>query len=486
MFLKKSSSVTSIISKINQGDFDGAVSKVADAKDGIIKELMSLSISLRDGRMDISEILKGIFSIATQISNFDLMLEFYSRQMGGMTEELNKMAQSVYAAFEETNAATMQIASSSEELAVSLEKISKDSNYLNESTMKGSRMIDLVKKENMDAIEYSNDMKDDVNSLLATLETMGSTVEGIYGISEQTNLLALNATIEAARAGDAGKGFAVVAEEIRKLSENTKTMLDSMNRFLEHINSASQKSSQSVQKTVQSIKKVDEAVEDMGNMLSSNLSVISSISQRLDSISSFNEELNASLEEVSASMNIVSNDAGKVNEIAVEMGSMGESILKVAESMGSIEKNYDSLTKAGGKLASSRFYGISNDDFIKTIGSAVDAHIEWVDRLGLMVDDMEIKPIQTDEHRCGFGHFYYSVKPSSEKIASLWREVENYHSLFHSIGNSAMKSIKENNRDLARQAVKSARDMSDRIVHIFNEMIKVTEQMNSSGEKVFC
>lgn len=45
----------------------------------------------------------------------------------------------------------------------------------------------------------------------------------IEEISKQTNLLSINASIEAARAGNAGKGFNIIANEVKKLSENTRS-----------------------------------------------------------------------------------------------------------------------------------------------------------------------------------------------------------------------------------------------------------------------
>lgn len=127
-------------------------------------------------------------------------------------------------------------------------------------------------------------MKSQVKTFVETAQNVASNITGISSIAEQTNLLALNASIEAARAGEAGRGFAVVAEEIRKLSDGTKELLDNMTQLLSALESASLNTNEEVEATAIGIEKIGSKVAEAGKNVTENKAYTAQLKQQIEQV----------------------------------------------------------------------------------------------------------------------------------------------------------------------------------------------------------
>ena len=166
---------------------------------------------------------------------------------------------------------------------VAVDKLISEAKAQINVTQQTSEVIEDISKQveskvynNMDVINRIDLKMLDIEEIIGVaLSTVGELDEniskvnnllvGISEISNQTNLLALNASIEAARAGEQGKGFAVVAEEVRKLAEESKSVVESIHEIINPLNSKAEYTLAKIKEGSSAINDGREVVLDLKN-----------------------------------------------------------------------------------------------------------------------------------------------------------------------------------------------------------------------------
>lgn len=221
--------------KVKKGDSKGQQSNMA-------QELIQLFKELETGNMPYAE--KGVMLSDGLASAWNSMVDAICEEkrknilaVNNMLRVITEMTyvKDMISQVRVQNDALHTITASSQEMSASIDDVSgraqnvaalvNDSvNTTSESNNNMAEAFSFV-QHSFDAVKQ---ISDDMNGLIEKMKHTEAVVDIIREIAEQTNLLALNAAIEAARAGEQGKGFSVVAGEVRKLAENTKSSIGSI------------------------------------------------------------------------------------------------------------------------------------------------------------------------------------------------------------------------------------------------------------------
>ena len=207
-------------------------------------------------------------------------------------------------------------------------------------------LVDLVTTTNTMA-SLSGEIEQTLQNFKAEFAMVKKETGIIENITSQTNLLALNASIEAARVGDAGKGFAVVAEQIRSLSEETKTSSGQIRQALKHLEDTAEKMTASMEETLRLIQLTLTKVTQTGSSMTEIASDTTQIGENIQVIDSAMKEVEASnlhlvdnLKQVSGIVGDMTNCIADSNEINNRMLSKYD---ESANNINSIELVIESL-----------------------------------------------------------------------------------------------------------------------------------------------
>ena len=230
---------------------------------------------------------------------------------------------------------------------------------VNDTTMR----LEDVKEEITDSVRAAQNkleqMKQNSNEVKQSFEEMETSFEGfkgsvdeisgymqdIVGIASQTNLLALNASIEAARAGEAGRGFAVVAEEVRKLADEIKVLIEQVNKSIATVDVESEKMSRSIQVSLDnldsSIATVDEAYVTFENIITST----AKSDEVQESIRVATGEASEQIGVIENKFDDISNDCNRLMEQLEKVNSLGTTKSGVFENIDNLVSQLDPIVK---------------------------------------------------------------------------------------------------------------------------------------------
>lgn len=425
---------------------------------------------LQSGKEQFEEIMAQNVSVVMEISALDLTLNHYTENLQGISQSVADATKAIHLTSEETADVAKIISGQHGELTNTIITASEESGGVFTKIEEGQKELTVIRDLSENTISASEEMKRDMVQLENVIAHMNEVIEGVNDISAQTNLLSLNASIEAARAGVAGKGFAVVADEIRKLADETQKLTGNMGEFVADIKEASQKSADSAASTISSLETMTEKIGHVWELNEENQKHVERITDNISSLASVSEEISSSMIELEGQSSKIQAECGILSEDTEKLRELGVHMKQAVEPVASIEQTLDSSVKLMGRMSQDAFWALGRKAFIGYLEQAIKAHESWLANLKNIVTGRTILPLQLDDTKCGFGHFYYSVTPKYPEIMELWNNLGAKHKKFHNYGSEIIHALFAEEYDKADRLYQEVEQYSEELIGDLKEM----------------
>ena len=449
------------------------------------KDAVQIQSRLMDGREKFNQLVGGVCSSVMKISALDLVMHNSTEKMSHISNNIKRISEVVVQASQLTEESMDEVVNAHEGFTESITQVSAAAGEIMEDMEASSSEISAIVEESQATIDKSTKIKDDMHQLLEIIKGMNEVIKGINSMSSQTNMLALNASIEAARAGEAGKGFAVVAEQIRSLADETKQLTANMEGFIAEIESAATISSGSLDKSAVELGTMRENLSKVLVNNQKNVTNIVNITDSITTIAATSEEIFSAVTNVQDSMGRLREECTALNEQSISLENVSDDLQNNMQPVSEIEKGLDDSAKLMGQMVEDVFYMLNNRQFITNVQNAITAHQNWLSTLNRMVKSRECLPLQTDDTKCAFGHFYYAMTPRNGMISPIWSGLAEKHRRFHGYGKNVINAIKSQDYMRAENEYKQAVKLSEDLIADFRRIIANAEALEKENLQVF-
>jgi methyl-accepting chemotaxis protein len=322
--------------------------------DGGKDEIAVLGKSMKNMVRELSMLLGHIDSSAEDLLGASEVLSSNAGQSVKVTEEvamsvggITKDSESQLNAVNEITEAIRDMSGGLENVAAISTQMSAKSSETSVLAESGSKSLAEAMSQMGDISRTTREIADAIRNLGSKSKKINEIIVLIKGISDQTNLLALNAAIEAARAGDAGRGFAVVAEEVRKLAEQSRQATGKISSQIDEIQNDTDDAVKMMNVGIAESDKGVEAVAKNGEMFGQIIADIEDLNREIGEITSVTYELSKSSKAIQNSVDELGEISTKTSKAALyiaaaakaqtsditEIAHSSKELLSIAENM---------------------------------------------------------------------------------------------------------------------------------------------------------
>ncbi len=364
------------------------------------------------------------------LTSLDHQLNF-SKDIQHMVKEVNK-------SFEEVASASN---SAADFTAQSVNEVRSGQKVINEALQEMGTLDDTY-----------NRMIEGMNEFSQKIHDMQSMVDLIRDIADQTNLLALNANIEAARAGEQGLGFAVVAQEVRKLSETSRTSVDKISEMMDGLTKESERMKDWMKQTGDVVHKGVYESTQASSQLETMVTKINQINVSINEIAAANEEQSASIQQV-ADQNekivLLAND-GRDKGV-----STGKAIYQLSLMSQELRKSIDQI---GIKVTEKELLNLAKTD-----------HLLWKWRIYNMLLGYEVVDAHSiqNEQECRLGKWYYNEGRAYQHL-EIYRQMEHPHQMVHLTARQAAEAYARKDIAMAEAKLQELEKYSTEIINLLD------------------